>query len=133
MAEYDDRWRLVPELCIYEEGEPPIAGDYRVTVRGGVVDIRIGWRDVHDQAYSIRFGGPCDGQPHSSNQPGVATVSFTQVDDLTLDSTAFAEDESEIMWARRRKSADGELLSTLQRLRRDDGTTYCLLQVYRRA
>ena len=133
MADYDDKWRLVPELCIYEEGETPTAGDYRVTVQDGVVDIQIAWRDVHNQAHSIRFGGPCDGLPHSSDQPGVATVSFTQVDDLTLGSAAFAEDGTEIMYARRRRSEDGQLLSTLQRLRRDDETTYSLLQVYRRA
>ena len=65
--------------------------------------------------------------------PGVAAVSFTQIDDLTLDSSAIAEDGTEIMYARRRKSQDRELFSTLQRLRCEDGTTYCLVQVYQRA
>jgi hypothetical protein len=132
MTDYDDEWTLIPELCIYEKGEPPRTGAYRIKVRGGVVDIQISWRDAHGHDHSIRFGGPCDGQPHASEQPGVAAVSFTRVDDLTLDSAAFAADGTEIMYARRRKSQDGELLSTLQRLRRDDGTTYCVSQVYQR-
>jgi hypothetical protein len=98
-----------------------------------VVDIQIAWRDVRGRAHQIRFGGPCDGHPHETDQPGVAAVSFTQVDALTLDSAAFARDGAELMWARRRKSEDGGLLATVQRLQREDGTTYSVSQVYRRA
>jgi hypothetical protein len=133
VTDYDDEWVLVPELCIYEEGEPPLEGVYRITSKEGLVDLRIAWRDIHDQTHSIQFGGPCDGESHQSDQPGIAAVSFTQVDELTLDSAAFSEDGTELMWARRRKSEDGWLLSTVQRLRREDGTTYSLTQVYRRA
>lgn len=133
IEDYDDRWLLIPELCIYEEGAPPSAGEYHVCMRAGTVAITIRWTDAAGQKHLIEFGGPCDGKPRATDQPGVASVSFIQVDASTLDSTAFAADGSEVMYARRRKSEDGQLLCTLQRLRRADGSRYGIVQVYRRA
>jgi hypothetical protein len=133
VADYEDTWLLLPELCIYEEGKPPAAGEYRVAVRAGQVSISMRWTDAGGEEHALAFGGPCDGRPHPSAQPGVASVSFTQHDASTLDSTAFGPDGEALMHARRRRSADGELLCTVQRMRRADGSWYSNVQIYRHA
>ena len=131
MQEYDEEWQLVPELSFYEEGDPPISGVYRISVERDRVEIGIEWTAVDGSSHSIKFGGPLDGAKHPSDQPGVSETSFTLVDDFTIDSAAYANGE-EIAYASRRKSREGDLLATVQRGRRSDGTTFLNTQVYRR-
>jgi hypothetical protein len=95
------------------------------------VEISIKWIDVDGAGHAIEFGGPLDGERHLSDQAGVSETSFTLVDECTIDSAAWL-DGKEIAYARRCRSRDRELLATLQRGRRGDGSTFRNTQVYRR-
>jgi hypothetical protein len=136
---YIGTWTLVPELCIYEEGQPPLSGTYRISQADGDVRISIDWKAPDGSAHQIEFGAPNDGTRQPSGAPGVASrdapavshLSITRVSPSILDSSAFAGAD-EVAYARRSASQDGLLLSTVQVGRRADGTSFRNFQVYRR-
>ena len=128
---YAGTWLLLPELCLYEEGDPPESGVYSVEWKDGRADISISWQASDGHSHNISFGGPSDGtrQPTGSDVPSHPSISH--VDQYTLDSRAFDRD-NEIAYARRTASRDGELLVTVQAGRRPDGTQFHNFQVYKR-
>ncbi len=137
---YIGTWTLVPELCIYEEGQPPLSGTYRTSQSEGEVSISIDWEASDGSTHHIEFGAPNDGTRQPLSTPGVASVdapgishlSITRVSPLILDSSAYAGAD-EVAYARRLASQDGLLLSTVQVGRRADGTSFRNFQVYRKA
>lgn len=131
MSTYAGEWELVPELSLYQEGDPPASGIYRIFTRGGAVEIHIDWTLRDGSEHTVAFGGPLDGRSHPSDAPGVDAVSYTAVDERTLDSSAYDAGE-EVAYARRIASVDGALLVTLQVGRRGDGSRFRNTQVYRR-
>ena len=129
---YIGTWTLVPELCIYEEGQPPLSGTYRISQSEGEVSISIDWEASDGSAHHIEFGAPSDGTRQPSSTPGSLDLSITRVSPLILDSSAYAGAD-EVAYARRLASQDGLLLSTVQVGRRADGTSFRNFQVYRKA
>ncbi len=129
---YVGKWILVPELCIYEVGEPPASGLYTIAAIGDRVRITIRWTTQAGDAHTIEFEGLADGamQPRPDDG-GPSHLSFTHVDAGVLDSRAF-EGDLEVAYARRCASVDGANLSTVQVGHRADGSTYRNFQVYRR-
>ncbi len=130
MANYLGKWQLVPELCIYQQGEPPISGVYELTGIPGGVDVQIAWEDSEGNALTTGFNGPDDGSKQSIEAPGITHFSITRIDENTLDSAAFDDDQT-IMTARRVVSNDGKLLTTVQTTLSGEGKT-SNFQVYRR-
>jgi hypothetical protein len=128
---YLGRWALIPELSLYEEGEPPNSGIYELVASGDGIQVSIEWVAADGSSHATAFAGPCDGSRQELSQPGVTHFAITRVDERTLDSSAF-RDGAEIAYARRRASSDGDLLATVQEGRRPDGTTFRNFQVYRR-
>ena len=127
-------WRLVPELCLYEEGEPPLTGTYTIRLTGDEVTISIEWLGVDEQQHQVQFGGPTDGTLNESDSDasrGVTHFSMTRMGPSILDSRAFVNDE-EVSYARRCVSEDGQLLTSVQQGRRADGSSFRNFQVYRR-
>lgn len=131
-ARYLGLWHLIPELSIYEQGEPPVSGTYHITESDGVVAFSIDWTAPGGTPNSMAFSGPLDGAKHPADLPGLSHVSYTHIDEWTLDSAAFADDR-QMMHARRRASKDGTLLAVVQRIRIPDGAMISNMQVYRRA
>ena len=111
---YSGKWRLIPELCIYAQGEPPKSGSYEVDENSaGEVSISVQWTSADDSEHSIRFAGPTDGSKQAFDAPGLTHFNFTRIDERTLDSSAY-DGDTEVMYARRRISADNKLLSNVQ-------------------
>jgi hypothetical protein len=131
MRHYEGQWELIPELCFYEEGEPPASGLYEIRVTDGAVAIIVKWATASGETPAIEYGGPIDGVRRVAAQKGATSVSYSEIDDFTLDSAAYLDD-LEVAYARRRVSNDGRLLATLQVNRRADGFTSRTTQVYRR-
>jgi len=127
---YLGRWRLVPELCLYESGDPPRSGLYVIEADSEAVHISISW-ETDEGTHHVEFSGPTDGTKVPAQAPGVTHLSLTHVDSVTLDSSAYA-DNREIAYARRCASQSGDLLATVQEVSRDDGSTFRNFQVYRR-
>jgi hypothetical protein len=128
---YIGAWVLVPELSLYEEGNPPMRGVYQIAQLDEGVRISIDWVAQDGSKNQIAFQAPDDGVKQPSNGPGASHLSITRVSPLILDSRAYMEKE-EVAYARRRVSDDGLLLSTVQVVRRADGTSFRNFQVYRR-
>lgn len=130
-AKYAGRWILIPELCLYEENQPPRSGVYHIAVAADRVHIALAWETMEGTSHKIDFGGPIDGSLQPTGTTPVTHSSFHHIDELTLDSSAYSGD-TRIAYARRRVSADGTLLVTVQENRRPDGSTFRNFQVYRR-
>jgi hypothetical protein len=128
---YTGVWELIPELCVYEENDPPRSGLYTIERIADRVRMSIVWETLEGQSHSIEFGGAIDGSKQPVGNNPVSEVSFLHVDAATLDSSVFSSD-TRMAYARRRASADGTLLATVQESRRPDGSTYRNFQVYRR-
>jgi hypothetical protein len=128
---YLGTWILLPELCLYEEGNPPASGIYRISQLGDDVRISIEWKAQDGSKHQIEFQAPDSGVKQPSNNPGTSHFSITRVSPLILDSRAYAGEE-EVGYARRRASDDGLLLATVQAGRRTNGTSFRNFQVYRR-
>jgi hypothetical protein len=128
---YAGTWLLLPELCLYDEGDPPTSGVYTLAWSSSGIEISIAWQAADGQSHSISFGGPGDGslQPTGNDVP--SHLSITHIDASTLDSSAF-DGTTEIAYARRRVSGDRRLLVTVQTGVRSDGTRFRSFQVYER-
>lgn len=132
---YLGTWQLIPELSLYAQGEPPAEGVYVLRAEGDRVNVTIRWRMPGDEDWrSTGFSGAVDDsrQALEPAAPGAPDAfSLCRVDARTLDSSAWAG-ETRVAWARRRVSADGELLAVVQEGRLPDGATFRNFQVYRR-
>jgi hypothetical protein len=128
---YLGTWILVPELCIYQEGEPPTRGVYTITQDGREVEISIDWTARDGKSHAIVFGALDDGTPRPVPERPESELSITAVSALILDSAVRVGTQT-VAYARRCASADGQLLSTIQQGHRQDGTAYQNFQVYRR-
>lgn len=128
---YIGSWRLIPELCLYQAGEVPLSGLYEIAENHGAVEVSIWWQETDGSERNVTFSGVPDGSHLPSDGPGVSEFSLTRVSEAILDSSAFAGGE-EVAYARRAVSADGLLLSTVQRGRTPQGEPFSNFQVYRR-
>ena len=127
---YLGSWELVPELCIYQQGDPPLEGTYHIGSKNGAIEFRIAWKDQAGQEHNLEFGGPLDGEAHKSDAPGVSHVKYEKISESILDSTSY-DNGSILMYARRIASADASLLSVMQRIMIGE-SAHSNFQVYRR-
>lgn len=127
---YNGKWVLIPELCIYQSGEPPISGSYEIQTEDGFTQFQIEWKDKSGGENTIQFGGIANGEKCESDTPGISHVIYQRVSNLILDSTAF-NDEEILLYARRAASLDGKILAVSQVLYAK-GTSSTNFQVYRR-
>lgn len=129
---YTGNWVLIPELSFYEVGEPPLWGKYSISVENAEASIVIDWADSEGEIQSISLGGPIDGKFYPSETDKSLLVAFEQVDDLTLDSRVQLNG-TDVAYARRRSSEQGDLLATLQIGTDENGNNNRTTQVYRKA
>lgn len=127
---FEGEWILLPELSIYQNGEPPLSGKYIIRTNKGVVEFEIEWTDSTGKAHKLAFGGPLDGEKHEVKTPGLSSVVYKKINDFTLDSYAYSGDKM-LLNARRVVAEDLSLLAVSQISYGDEGAL-TNLQVYRR-
>lgn len=127
---YNGHWILLPELSIYQSGEPPLSGQYVIRSVESIVEFEIEWIDASRERHKIGFSGPVDGEKHDSESPGITSVIYEKIDESILDSTAFSEDKI-LMYARRAASLSGDLLAVFQVIHGEEGKL-SNFQVYQR-
>jgi hypothetical protein len=130
-------WLLIPELSIYQVGEPPASGRYEISANGDRLEFAVRWTSqANGPEQTTAFGGPADGSAITLPVPaGVSapdTFTITRIDAQTLDSAALMQGET-VSYARRRVSDDGSLMSVVQETHLPDGRIVRNFQVYRRA
>ena len=129
-ANYIGTWLLIPELCIYQNGEPPLRGIYEIQSDGTEVRISVNWTDKEGAEHAIEYGGAIDGSKHPIDASGTTSTVYFRVDENTLGSTVYDNDRK-TMYARRIVSAANDLLATVQVQYRPEGDL-SNFQVYRR-
>jgi len=130
-------WLLIPELSLYQFGEPPVSGRYEITANDDQITFAVSWTATEGgPELSTAFGGHPDGRPIALPVAAGATApdtfTITRIDHQTLDSEALMNGQS-VSYARRRVSNDGTLLSVVQEAHLPDGRVMRNFQVYRRA
>ncbi len=124
-------WELVPELSLYENGEPPRSGTYRLSLDGDAIAASIDWVDAQGASETVAFGGPLDGSEVVLDTQGPAVLALERLDAATLDSVVRVAGQ-QVAWARRRASDDGQLLAVVQTGATPEGEPFRNFQVYRR-
>ena len=82
---YVGTWILVPELCLYEEGEPPLLGRYKIEQQSNEVQISVWWKSKDGTELETEFGGSNDGTKIPADYPGVSHLSITRISEFILD------------------------------------------------
>ena len=123
-------WKLDPTQSRYEFGTPPQSGLYRIEPDGDELKFSVEWVGDDGKSYQISFSGIPDGKDYAYENPAIAdTVSFTQVDKTTLDSTS-KKDDRVILHANRVLSEDGTEMTITQSGTTPDGKSYSNIAVY---
>lgn len=131
-------WELIPELSLYQTGDPPASGRYEIRDADGEIRFDLRWTGEADgQEHALSFGGSPDGRRQPIPRPEGAPpgtpdgLTITRVDARTLDSQALVG-EAVVAYARRVVSRDGALMAVLQEARPPEGAPLRNTQVYRR-
>ena len=125
------KWKLIPELCQYEDCQFQQRGAYEISLNGKSANFSIDWTDAKGEAHKMSYGGPVDGTVSPLNG-GKIEVSFTRVDKFRLDSSTYL-DGAETSYAHRKASDDGNLMVVLTVQHHRDEVSTRNFQVYRRA
>jgi len=123
-------WQLIPELCQYQDGHPPLAGRCDITTDGDVVSCATEWTDEHGKDHALSHGGPMDGSVVALGD-GKLEVSYTRIDAYRLDNAVYA-DGRETSYAHRKTSMDGTLMVMVTVHHHKDTRSTRNFQVYRR-
>ena len=117
----------------YEQGNPPQSGRYVISANDdGSYHFHVDWETVDGQAMHTEFDGMPDGVHYPYENPLVAdSVSFTRVDDRTLDSETIRAGQV-IAHARRVLAADGQTMEVFQSGPLPDGGEFTNRSLYRR-
>ncbi len=129
-SQFFGTWELDPAQSQYEFGTPPQSGLYKIESDGTELKFSVDWVGGDGRSYQISFSGTPDGKDSLYENPAIAdTVSFTQVDKLTLDS-ASKKDGHVILHASRVLSEDGTEMTVTQSGTTPDGQPYSNVSVY---
>jgi len=105
---FTGNWALVPELCQYQDGHPPVDGSYSISTDGDTVSLSLKWTDEHGKSHNLDHGGRIDGSVQVLNN-GKIEASYTRVDSQRLDSSMYSGGR-ETSYSHRKTSNDGALM-----------------------
>lgn len=125
-------WLLMPDLCRYAFGKPPVAGRYVIAQPDhGEVSLESEWVSASGRRHVLRFTGPVDGRPHPLHGSRIAdAIRIDYLSAQRLGSSAWREGRK-VMWAER-------VLLAPDRLQIDmhgwlaSGDAYSNIDIYRR-
>ncbi len=125
-------WILVAETCIYEQGNAPVSGTYRIEESDGKLVFHMGWQDEGGETHNYSFSAIPDGMPHKFNGGDLAdSLSVTAISENELNSSAFYK-EKELMIATRTLVDGGAYMDVRQSVRLPDGTEPSNFSRYKR-
>lgn len=125
-------WQLIPEKSEYEHGDPPVEGQYQITIHNEGYLINMQWESFYGAWNELSYIAIPDGKDHPHDDPEIAdTISMTRIDEYTLDSDAKKAGRV-IAHARRILSEDLRLMTVIQSGPLAEGGTFKNLSVYRR-
>jgi hypothetical protein len=125
-------WILIPESCVYEQGDPPRAGTQTIEERDGKLVFVIGWTAADGRSDEVRLEGVPDGQPRPFAGGELAdAIAVSPVSPRDLRVSAF-RGGVELMVAQRQLDDTGTAMRVTQLVRFPDGTYASNRAVYRK-
>ncbi len=127
-------WRLIPESCNYEQGDPPTDGWYRIAEEPDrTLSFTARWTDSDEKRHEIRFAGPPDGSrvPFAGGELADA-LAIEAVSSRELNSYAYYRGV-ERMVAQRQLDGTGQAMRVVQLVRLPGGASPANVSVYRRS
>lgn len=125
-------WQLISEKSKYENGDPPIGGNYTIELHGDGYLITMQWETYFGAWSEMSYHAIPDGQDHHYDDPNIAdTISMTRIDEHTLDSDT-KKGGHVISHARRTLSHDLREMTVVQSGSLPEGGTFENFSVYRR-
>lgn len=125
-------WKLIPELSVYQAGEPLVSSYYIISMIDDFVDLDVSWSTSENpQPQFASYAGPCDGTRLKIDAAGIEYMAFDCISPSVLDSSGYTGD-ARVMYTRRVVSDDGQLLSVMQEAQGLDGAVVRNFQVFSR-
>lgn len=125
-------WQLDTNLCLYEQGEPPLSSTYLIREEGDELLFEMSWTDSDDETHQMVFRGVPDGELAPFNGGDlVDALSITAVSTHEL-NTAAAMKGVVLMSVIRRLSADGQQMAVMQEVKLPTGEVSTNKSVYLR-
>lgn len=125
-------WQLDTNLCLYEQGEPPLSSTYLIREEGDELLFEMSWVDAEGETHQMVFRGVPDGELAPFNGGDlVDALSITAVSTHEL-NTAAAMKGVVLMSAIRRLSADGQQMAVMQEVKLSTGEVSTNKSVYLR-
>jgi hypothetical protein len=131
-ADFLGTWILDPSSCVYEQGEPPRSGSYRIEEFDGALVFHISWVDAEGASQQAEFSGVPDGKPVPFAGGELAdALSVRAVSARELRSSAY-HGGRELMVAQRQLDATNTAMRVVQLVRMLNGPDLGNTSVYRK-
>ena len=125
-------WRLLPETCEFEQGDPPLEGICHIAAEAGALRFALQWRDATGDEHRSEHAAAPDGVPAPFAGGDLAdSMSVTAESARELTSRAFYRGR-ERMVAQRQLSESGAAMRLVQLVRFPDGGTLVNTSIYRK-
>lgn len=123
-------WQLDVNLCLYEQGEPPLSSTYLIREEGEELLFEMSWVDAEGEAHQMTLRGMPDGTlaPFKGGDL-VNALSITAVSTHEL-NTAAAMKGVVLMSVIRRLSPDGQQMAVMQEVKLPTGEVSTNKSVY---
>jgi hypothetical protein len=125
-------WILDPATCDYEQGEPPLAGTYRIDDVDGTLHFHVEWTAADGSRDEVRFQGVPDGRPEPFPGGDLADALTVRAVSPREPTSAASYQGVERMIAQRQLDATGGAMRVIQVVRFPDGTRLTNVAIYRR-
>lgn len=131
-AKFLGSWILIPESCEYNQGDPPLSGNYHIIDEEGTLTFYMDWQDAQGVRHEVKFSGIPDGRRVPFNGGELADeLSVHAISGRELNSYAFFKGK-ELMVAQRQLDETGGGMRVVQLVRLPNGESLVNTSVYRK-
>lgn len=124
-------WQLFPEKGVYEFGERPKSGTYRIESieNERMLSVSMNWVTLENQAFSSQYSLVPDGKEHAFDNPEIADSIKAWFDDGITFESHFFKNHSPILQVRNEIMPNG-YLRVVQKGLRQDNSSYVNTEIY---
>ena len=128
---FNASWQLFPEKGVYEQGQRPKSGIYRINSTGNKAEIAIdiNWLTLENQAFESRYSVIADAQQHPFDLPELAATASAHFPDGITFELFFYRDGQEVLSIINELMPNGYLKKT-QKGFTTDNTSYTNIEYY---
>ncbi len=123
-------WIMKPELNVYQFGNAPQRGTYKIETDGDGYLVTMSWTTIEGTDLTMSYNGIPDGIDYPTDpETGVDSMSMTRKSDKVLDSAAM-KDGKVVAYGTRILSEDGNIMTVKQSGKTPDGQEFVNTSIY---